>query len=102
MESVASWTSRDVLDLGCGSGFHLPRFASTAARVYGVEPHPGLLRLAARRIPGLPPGSLLPGTAPAVPLPGAALGGAHPRWADFLGTGGQARPPERTPRVRRG
>jgi predicted RNA methylase len=40
MASIADWSSRDVLDLGCGSGFHLPRFATTARHVLGVEPHP--------------------------------------------------------------
>src|SRR4029078_13028092 len=29
---------RDVLDLGCGAGYHLPRFAGTARTVTGVEP----------------------------------------------------------------
>ena len=31
MASLADWSGRDVLDLGCGTGFHLPRFASAAA-----------------------------------------------------------------------
>jgi hypothetical protein len=31
MTSIAGWTGRDVLDLGCGSGFHLPMFAVTAS-----------------------------------------------------------------------
>ena len=29
----------DLLDLGCGTGFHLPRLAARGARVVGVEPH---------------------------------------------------------------
>src|ERR1700754_3591016 len=61
MREVADWGGREVLDLGCGSGFHLPRFADTASRVYGVEPHPGLLRLASRRTRSLDNGSLLGG-----------------------------------------
>ena len=39
-----------LLDVGCGSGFHLPRFAARGARVVGVEPHPPLVRLAAERL----------------------------------------------------
>jgi ubiquinone/menaquinone biosynthesis C-methylase UbiE len=87
MESVASWSGREVLDLGCGTGFHLPRFAATATRVYGVEPHPALLRLAARRTRALANVTLLSGTAQAVPLPDASVDVAHARWAYFFGPG---------------
>jgi SAM-dependent methyltransferase len=87
MRSIADWSRLDVLDLGCGTGFHLPRFAATAARVYGVEPHPGLLRLAARRTRDLSNVTLLGGTAQAVPLPDASADIAHARWAYFFGPG---------------
>jgi ubiquinone/menaquinone biosynthesis C-methylase UbiE len=87
MLSVADWTSRDVLDLGCGSGFHLPRFAASAARVYGVEPHPALLRLAARRTRSSANVGLLQGTAQAVPLPDTSVDVVHARWAYFFGPG---------------
>ena len=33
----------DVLDVGCGTGFHLPRLAERARTVIGVEPHGGLV-----------------------------------------------------------
>ncbi len=87
MRAQADWAGRVVLDLGCGSGFHLPRFAATAARVYGVEPHPGLLRLAARRTRSLPHVEVLPGTAQAVPLPDRSVDVVHARWAYFFGPG---------------
>ena len=87
MASVADWAGRTVLDLGCGSGFHLPRFAQTAAQVYGVEPHPSLLRLATRRCRALPHVTLLTGTAQAVPLPDRSVDVAHARWAYFFGPG---------------
>jgi SAM-dependent methyltransferase len=87
MTGIAEWDSRDVLDLGCGTGFHLPRFAAKAARVYGVEPHPALLRLAARRTRSLANVTLLPGTAQAVPLPDASVDVVHVRWAYFFGPG---------------
>ena len=48
MRSVSDWAGRDLLDIGCGSGFHLPRFAD-ARSVTGVEPHPGLAGIARRR-----------------------------------------------------
>ncbi|MGC4112764.1 MAG: class I SAM-dependent methyltransferase [Nocardioides sp.] len=87
MASVADWSGRDVLDLGCGTGFHLPSFAASAARVTGVEPHPALLRLAARRTRSLPNVTLLAGTAQEVPLPDASVDVAHARWAYFFGPG---------------
>ncbi|MBC8090574.1 MAG: SAM-dependent methyltransferase, partial [Pseudonocardia sp.] len=39
----APWAGADVLDVGCGDGFHLPLFAREAASVIGVEPHPPLV-----------------------------------------------------------
>ena len=87
MREVADWAGREVLDLGCGSGFHLPPFSDTASRVYGVEPHPALLRLAARRTRSLSNVSLHLGTAQAVPLPDRSVDVAQARWAYFLGPG---------------
>ncbi|KAA1428512.1 methyltransferase domain-containing protein [Nocardioides antri] len=87
MEERADWRGRTVLDLGCGSGFHLPRFAEYAAGVIGVEPHPGLVRLARRRIRGLPQVDVRSGTAQDVPLPDASVDVVHARWAYFFGPG---------------
>jgi ubiquinone/menaquinone biosynthesis C-methylase UbiE len=87
MRSLADWSARDVLDVGCGTGFHLPRFAATAARVYGVEPHPALLRLAARRTRSLDRVTLLAGAAQELPLSDASVDVAHARWAYFFGPG---------------
>lgn len=87
MREVHDWTGQHVLDLGCGTGFHLPRFAATAARVTGVEPHADLLALAARRTRRLPQVALLPGTAQSVPLPDASVDAVHARWAYFFGPG---------------
>lgn len=82
----ADW-SGTVLDLGCGTGFHLPSFAAGARRVIGVEPHPDLLRLAARRTRGLENVALLAGTAQEIPLPDASVDSVHIRWAYFFGPG---------------
>lgn len=87
MSSLADWTDREVLDVGCGTGFHLPRFARTAARVHGVEPHPALLRLAARRTRSLANVTVLSGTAQSLPLPDSSVDVAHARWAYFFGPG---------------
>ena len=43
MREIDDWAGRDVLDIGCGTGFHLPGFAATARTVVGVEPHPPLV-----------------------------------------------------------
>jgi ubiquinone/menaquinone biosynthesis C-methylase UbiE len=87
MRAVADWSGRDVLDLGCGTGFHLPAFAATAASVTGVEPHPDLVALARRRTRRLPQVTVLQGTAQQVPLPDASVDVVHARWAYFFGPG---------------
>jgi ubiquinone/menaquinone biosynthesis C-methylase UbiE len=83
----ADWTGRVVLDIGCGTGFHLPRFAQTAASVIGVEPHPDLVPLARRRTRALTNVAVHQGTAQALPLPDASVDVAHARWAYFFGPG---------------
>jgi ubiquinone/menaquinone biosynthesis C-methylase UbiE len=102
MATGADWSAREVLDVGCGTGFHLPRFASSASRVYGVEPHPALLRLAARRTRSLTNVTLLAGTAQALPLPDASVDVVHARWSYFFGPGCEPGLRELTRVVRRG
>lgn len=92
MSEVRGWDGAAVLDVGCGTGYHLPRFAAAAARVTGVEPHPPLLALARRRVRGLrtPAGHAVDvraGTAQALPVPDACADVAHARWAYFFGPG---------------
>ena len=36
MAGVRDWAGATVLDIGCGSGFHIPRLAERAARVFCV------------------------------------------------------------------
>jgi SAM-dependent methyltransferase len=83
----ADWTGQDVLDVGSGTGFHLPRFASTAATVTGVEPHPDLVALARRRTRVLSNVTVHQGTAQALPVPDASVDVAHARWSYFFGPG---------------
>lgn len=91
MRAVADWTGRRLLDIGCGTGFHLPRWAADAAAVTGVEPHPDLVALARRRVRGLGDAGrhvrVLPGTAQALPLPDASVDVVHARWSYFFGPG---------------
>ena len=87
MHSIRPWADGDVLDLGCGTGFHLPRWAEQARSVTGVEPHPALAQVARRRTARLPNVTVDVGTAQAVPLPDASVDVAHARWAYFFGPG---------------
>lgn len=90
---LSDWTGRTVLDVGCGTGFHLPRFAVDAARVIGVEPHPPLVELAGRRVAALPDPALRaridlrPGTAQDLPVTSRSVDLLHARWAYFFGPG---------------
>lgn len=102
LEERAPWAGRVVLDLGCGTGFHLPAFATSASAVVGVEPHPDLLALARRRTRGLDHVTLLAGTAQQVPLPAACIDVVHVRWAYFFGPGCEVGLAELDRVVRRG
>jgi ubiquinone/menaquinone biosynthesis C-methylase UbiE len=102
MAAVTDWSGRDVLDLGCGTGFHLPRFAETARSVLGVEPHPDLVSLAARRTRRLGNVEVRQGVAQEIPLPDASVDVVHVRWAYFFGPGCEPGLAELARVVRRG
>jgi SAM-dependent methyltransferase len=87
MVRIRPWDSATVLDVGCGTGFHLPRFANTASRVIGVEPHARLVTAARRRVADLANVTVLPGAAQDLPMPDASVDVVHARWAYFLGPG---------------
>lgn len=102
MAAIADWSGRTVLDVGCGTGFHLPRFAERAASVTGVEPHPDLVALARRRTRRLTNVSVHQGTAQALPVPDASVDVVHARWAYFFGPGCEPGLAELARVVRRG
>jgi SAM-dependent methyltransferase len=93
IREIRDWADGTVLDVGCGSGFHLPRFGADAARVIGVEPHPPLVSLAAARVAGIADPVLRarievrPGTAQRMPVESASVDVLHARWAYFFGPG---------------
>ncbi|MGH3380563.1 MAG: class I SAM-dependent methyltransferase [Actinoallomurus sp.] len=87
MRAVRTWDDATVLDIGCGTGFHLPRFARTAAKVLGVEPHSDLASAARRRVAGNPNVAVRVGAAQSLPVPDASVDVAHARWAYFFGPG---------------
>jgi SAM-dependent methyltransferase len=102
MTAIRPWDAAVVLDVGCGTGFHLPRFAATAAKVVGVEPHPPLLALARRRTAGTRGVEVRPGTAQDLPVPDASVDVVHARWAYFFGPGCEPGLRELSRVVRRG
>jgi SAM-dependent methyltransferase len=85
LRELAPWAGMDVLDVGCGDGFHLPVFVAEAASVTGVEPHPPLVERARRRV-GTRARVLQAGAA-ALPLPDASVDVVHARTAYFFGPG---------------
>ncbi|MFI5711364.1 class I SAM-dependent methyltransferase [Kribbella sp. NPDC051620] len=89
MLSIRDWAGATVLDLGCGTGFHLPLFAATAGRVIGVEPHGELAAAARRRTRELPNVEVRQGTAQKLPVPDASIDVMHARWAYFFGPGSE-------------
>ena len=89
MCEVRDWARADVLDVGCGNGFHLPRVAAAARSVVGVEPHPPLVVQARRRVASLPSVRVVQAGAEATSLADQSVDVVHARWAYFFGPGGE-------------
>jgi len=87
LRARCAWAGADVVDIGCGDGFHLPVFAATARTVTGVEPHPDLVARAQRRTAGLPNVTVRRGYAQATGLPAGSADLVHARTAYFFGPG---------------
>ncbi|MGZ8735457.1 MAG: class I SAM-dependent methyltransferase [Acidimicrobiia bacterium] len=87
MAQLAPWSMRDVLDVGCGTGFHLPLFAESARSVTGIEPHRDLAAIARRRVRRLDNVAVLQAAAASLPVPDASVDVVHARWAYFFGPG---------------
>jgi ubiquinone/menaquinone biosynthesis C-methylase UbiE len=90
MREIAPWAGRSLLDLGCGTGFWLPRYAAEAATVIGVEPDPDLRVLADHRCTGTAHIRVLAGSAEHLPLDDASVDVVHARFAYFFGAGADA------------
>jgi SAM-dependent methyltransferase len=87
IRDIHDWERQDVVDVGCGTGFHLPRFAATARSVVGVEPHPPLVVRARRRVAGLSTVRVVQASAADTTLPADSVDVAQARWAYFFGPG---------------
>jgi len=81
LRDAAPWTGRDVVDIGCGDGYHL-RFFDGARSVLGVEPYAPLVQRA--QADGLP---VVAGEAARLPLASASVDLVHARTAYFFGKG---------------
>jgi SAM-dependent methyltransferase len=86
LREAAPWEGRDVVDVGCGDGFHLPLFVG-ARSVIGVEPHPPLVARARERLAGRSGVRVIEAGAAALPLPDASVDLVHARTAYFFGRG---------------
>nr|WP_238342399.1 class I SAM-dependent methyltransferase [Actinopolymorpha rutila] len=102
MSERRTWAGARVLDVGCGTGYHLPRFAAEAAGVIGVEPHRRLAEQARRRCAALANVEVRQGSAQALPVPDASVDVVHARWAYFFGPGCEPGLAELSRVVRRG
>lgn len=102
MAAVRPLTGATVVDIGCGTGYHLPSLSAKAARVIGVEPHDDLVQLARRRCRALPNVAVHRATAQALPLPDASADVTVARWAYFFGPGCEPGLAELSRVVRRG
>ncbi|MGF1667253.1 MAG: class I SAM-dependent methyltransferase [Acidimicrobiia bacterium] len=89
LRSVADWSGRRLLDIGCGTGFWLSLYATDASSVVGVEPDPDLVAHAERRVEGLDNVRVVRGSAEHLPLPDASVDVAHARFAYFFGPGAE-------------
>jgi SAM-dependent methyltransferase len=91
MWSIAPWNNKVVLDLGAGTGFHVPRFHEAAAHVIAIEPHgPSHLRVMARASSmGLDRVSVIRGSAADISLRNGSVEIVHARFAYFFGPGSE-------------
>ncbi|WP_061291246.1 class I SAM-dependent methyltransferase [Herbidospora cretacea] len=87
MRALRPWAGATVLDIGCGTGYHLPALAAEAATVIGVEPHGDLAALARKRCARQGNVTIHTATAQAIPLPDSSVDVAMARWAYFFGPG---------------
>jgi SAM-dependent methyltransferase len=87
LREECDWAGLDVVDVGCGDGFHMPVFASTARSVTGVEPYAPLVKRAKLRVVDLPDVTVVEGPAQRLPLPDRSADLVHARTAYFFGPG---------------
>jgi SAM-dependent methyltransferase len=90
MRELGPWSGRTIVDLGCGTGYWLHRYAGEAARVVGIEPDPALLATSSRAAAPLPGTEVLAGSAEHIPLGDNSADVVHARFAYFFPPGTDA------------
>jgi len=99
LRRLTPWAGRTIVDLGCGTGFWLPRYAADAARVIGIEPDPSVRAQALRAVEalgaveglsGAPRIEVLAGSAEHTGLPDDSVDVVHARFAYFFPPGTDA------------
>ena len=86
MAAISPWDNKVVLELGAGTGFHIPRFHARARQVIAVESHDQsrervLARVAELRLDRV---SVIDGSAERLPLRDASVDIVHARFAYFF------------------
>lgn len=87
LRRIEPWEGATIVDVGCGTGFHLPGFASSARRVVGIEPHEPMIGRARARVAGSSNVEVLAGHAEDIPLADSVADIVHARTAYFFGPG---------------
>ena len=89
LKSIFNWSGKNVLDIGCGTAFHLPYFSKEAKHVFGVEPHDSSRIKGMKRIVemGLENVSVIKGSAETIRLEDNFIDFAYARFAYFWGKG---------------
>lgn len=90
LRRVAPWAGRTIVDLGCGTGYWLRRYAAEAASVIGVEPDPALRAAAGKAAATLAQTDVIAGSAERIPLADGSADVVHARFAYFFPPGAEA------------
>jgi len=89
LEELIDLSGKRILDVGCGTGFHLPLYAKKAEHVFGLEPHDSSRLKAMHRVfdKGLVNVSVMKGSAETVLLEDESIDFAYSKFAYFWGPG---------------